>query len=561
MPFKREDDRFFTLVAHFFNRFFDTDVPSEESVPRARLIQFLAIVGVVTPLLMVLLVRGQQSVQMQLGAFDFAWFQTGIRFTLVCLAMVVTGLVMTYKWDSLFPDRRDYLILIPLPISGRRLFAAKAAALAIFIGFFIVATNLVLTIASAFIAPGAIAGHIAGVWGGSIFAALYFATLQGVLINVTTPSAFRRISPSIQMVSIALLITVLLVIPLIVVGLRPLAVANSSLLDYFPPVWFLGLYEVLQPSASVLSKASHWAWTGIGMTGIFGVAVALSYVVGYRRHARKILEGPEANDLTPGWWENLRIGALHSCLLPNAFQRAAFDFIEKISRRNPKHQISTALYSGMGLALALSSLFVIDRGEAFPLQLSSSGVLQAPAVLSFLAVAGWRATFSIPYELPANWLFQMTSGSAAEFRKAIRKWLFVCRILPLYALIAVFEFAWFDYRTATTHLGFDLVTTAFLTEAFFFGFRKVPFTCDYVRSKLQLGFYAVGYLFAFTTYSSLMGDLKQWVSRDPEHLQRFLGVSLIALGIILVYRSITGAERSRFIYDDQESAFQELKLS
>jgi hypothetical protein len=188
--------------------------------------------------------------------------------------------------------------------------------------------------------------------------------------------------------------------------------------------------------------------------------------------------------------------------------------------------------------------------------------LEAPAVLSFLAIAGWRATFGIPYELPANWIFQMTDRrSTAEFRKAIRKWLFVCRILPLYALIAFFEFAWFDAGTALTHLVFDLVTTAFLTEAFFFGFRKVPFTCAYLQSKLQLAFFAVAYLFAYTTYTSAMGQLKGWVSADPQHLVRFFAVSLILFGGLLIYRGLTGAEASKFIYDEPDPVFQQLNLS
>ena len=188
--------------------------------------------------------------------------------------------------------------------------------------------------------------------------------------------------------------------------------------------------------------------------------------------------------------------------------------------------------------------------------------MEAPAVLSFLLIAGWRSTFGIPCELGANWIFQMTTRiGAADFRKAIRKWLFVCRVLPLYVLIACFEFAWFSKGIAVTHLVFDLVTTAFLVEVFFFGFRKVPFTCAYPQSKLQVAFYAVAYLFAFTSYTSLMGALKGWVSADAQHLVRFGAVSMIAFGFILIYRSLTGAEKSRFVYEDRETTYQELRLS
>jgi hypothetical protein len=156
----------------------------------------------------------------------------------------------------------------------------------------------------------------------------------------------------------------------------------------------------------------------------------------------------------------------------------------------------------------------------------------------------------------------MTSrAGAADFRKAIRKWLLVCRVVPLYVLVACFEFAWFDAGIAVTHLMFDLISTAFLIEAFFFGFRKVPFTCGYLQNKLQLGFYAVAYLFAYTTYTTLMGGLKRWVSVDPHHLASFLAVSTMALGGIMIYRSLTGAERSKFVYDERETVYQQLDLS
>jgi hypothetical protein len=556
------DDAFRTLVVHFFQRFFDTDMPSEESVPRTKFIQLLALTSVVTPWLLFFMIRGEQRIQLATGGIDFVWMRLGVHFTFVCYAMAVMGLVMTFKWDSLFPDRRDYLILTPLPISPKRLFAARTVALGLFLGLFVIAINAALTVAVAFLEPRALLGHVVAVLGASGFAVLFFAALQGVLIILLPPDAFRRISPTVQMIAIALLITVVLIMPLLASSLRPLARINSSLLDYFPPIWFLGVYESLSSSPVPIPEAAGWAWTAFKAFAAMALMVGFCYALGYMRHSRKILEGMQSNDLAPRWWNSMGNNLLHSVLLTHPSQRAAFEFIGKLAERSSKHRVSAALYSGLGLALALSALFVIDRREAFPFRLSASGVLEAPAVLSFLAIAGWRATFSIPYELSANWIFQMTGrAGAAEFRKAIRKWVFVCRILPLYLVLAVFEFALFDLRTAFRHLVFDLVTTAFLTEVFFFGFRKVPFTCTYLRTKLQFVFFAVAYLYAFTTYKSAMGSLKQWAAADPQHLIRFLSVSAILFGGVLIYRSFSRAEATTFIYEEPDPQFQRLNLS
>ena len=554
------DEPFRTLVVHFFKRFFDTDTASEDSVPRTRLIQLLALSAVVTFLLMVLLIRGIASAQF--GAIDEIGMRISIHFTFVCYAMLVIGLVMTFKWDALFPDRRDYLILAPLPISAKRLFTAKLIALCGFLLLFLVATNLFLLVPVVFMDTGAVLGHIVGVLGGSAFAALFFAGLQGVLINLLTPRAFRRVSPSVQMVAITLLIALLLILPILNAAVRLLILIDSPLLDYFPPVWFLGVYESLSFSPSAVPKAGLWTAIAFKAFGIAGMTAVLSYVVGYRRHARRVMESFESGDVPPSWWAALSRRVLNSWLLMNPAQRAAFYFIGKISDRSAKHRISVALYSGFGLALVLSSLFAFDRREAFPFVLSKSGVLEASAVLSFLLLAGWRATFNVPYELPANWVFQMADrASALEFRKAIRKWVFACRIVPLYALIAFFEFAWFDVATAVSHLVFDLIATAFLTEAFFFGFRKVPFTCAFLKSKLQLVFYAVAYLCAYTTYTTLAGEMKGWVAAEPVHLLRFLGGSAMLFGLLLIYRALARAETSKIIYEEPDPSFQQLNLS
>ncbi len=51
--------------------------------------------------------------------------------------MLVVGLFAVLSWDSTFPDRRDVLVLAPLPLRARTMFLAKVAA---------VATALALTV-------------------------------------------------------------------------------------------------------------------------------------------------------------------------------------------------------------------------------------------------------------------------------------------------------------------------------------------------------------------------------------------------------------------------------
>ncbi|HUB79970.1 MAG TPA: serine hydrolase domain-containing protein [Bryobacteraceae bacterium] len=58
---------------------------------------------------------------------------------LIATTMLVVGLFAVLSWDSTFPDRRDVLVLAPLPVRPRTLFLAKIAG---------VATALAITVAT-----------------------------------------------------------------------------------------------------------------------------------------------------------------------------------------------------------------------------------------------------------------------------------------------------------------------------------------------------------------------------------------------------------------------------
>src|ERR1700688_3883305 len=46
---------------------------------------------------------------------------------LIATTMLVVGLFAVLSWDSTFPDRRDVLVLAPLPVRARTMFLAKVA--------------------------------------------------------------------------------------------------------------------------------------------------------------------------------------------------------------------------------------------------------------------------------------------------------------------------------------------------------------------------------------------------------------------------------------------------
>jgi hypothetical protein len=68
------------------------------------------------------------------------------KYIFLTLGFVISGLATVFKWDSLFPDRKDYMIMAPLPISPVAIFASKFAALVLFVVLFATAVNIAGTI-------------------------------------------------------------------------------------------------------------------------------------------------------------------------------------------------------------------------------------------------------------------------------------------------------------------------------------------------------------------------------------------------------------------------------
>jgi hypothetical protein len=523
------------LTRHFFDRFFDKDSTSHGSDPKTSVIQTASMLAV--PGLM----------------FTF-WLRFSPYF-FVSYSMIVVGFVMIFKWDSLFPDRRDYLILGSLPIRYRDLFVAKVKALSLFIAIFALSANFFATLmvpAGSGRAVGAVfVAHVAGVFGGALFMALGFASLQGTLIAILPDRIFRRVSPVIQTVSIGVLLTILLIYPLIQASIAPLAENSSGSMHYFPMFWFLGLYMVLLPGAP-----PNPIFTALALKAVYGLLIGgalflLTYAIAYKRHARSILDAIEAGPAKHSGWR-FRVGQrVGRTLLNHPVQRACFRFIGAVLSRSTKHQVFLSVYLAVGLSLGLSSLFVINPTAGFPFSISKDGMLALPLILSFFVVSGLRATFNIPYELPANWIFQTTdTHDSRQHVNATRKWVAVSGVLPLALCVSAIEFAYWSWMDAAFHLVFEGIVSLALLEILFINFRKVPFTCSYYPGKRNLAIVAGVYLFGFTAYSSSMVAIENWIRMSPARAFAFAIAGIAGLVALAAVRR----RPSRLVYEEHSDA-------
>jgi len=563
-------DLFRLLVSHFFGRLFDNEIVSQHGDMRTNVVQALGLVatpGIFVPFYMI-----PHRLRFD-HPFDHGWTLLSDYYFFVLYSMVVMGFVMVFEWDALFPDRRDYLILTPLPLGGGTIFAGKTVALLLFLGLFVIDANFFCTLLGPLVSGGEgtpvpvlwklFAVHLIAVASAGAFVALSIAAVQGVLINVLTGRGFRRVSPWVQMALMGLLIVVLFLTPLASAAIRPLVQSNSPLLRYFPPFWFLAFYlDMLpgRPAGPIFHQIAPLAWQGLV---IAGAVFAVTYLTGYWRHSRRVMEGVEAGLGAPGWLRARFDRLVNQWLLPHPLERATFHFISNTILRDARHRLFLAAYAGIALALALPAVMHIGARPGAPmLAWSAAGLLAVPLTLSFFVVSGLRAAFNLPAELRANWIFQVCE---AEDRMvhigAVRKWIVVMGIVPLFVALAPIELVFRGWLLAFIHLSFALLLSLVLLNLLLVWFRKIPFTCSYFPGKTSMAVMSLLYLAGFSLYAWTMADLEQRLISKSAELAIFYACGGLTLGLLSwLERRESGVDDSLIYEDEPDPVVRSLEL-
>lgn len=207
------------LTRHFFDGFFRLsflDDAGEESFKRA-----------IAGALAVIITFGLFLARLYIGKYAalspdlYRLLLHADELLMICLPMFAVALVMTLVSHSVFPDEVDFWILMPLPISRRAIFLAKAAALFLFAAIFIIGSNIGIGVPFSLVSSGRWAGHsvavraLVQVVSGSLasaFAAACIVAIQGVIVVLTPRMWLRSISVATQT---ALICALMLTVPFI----------------------------------------------------------------------------------------------------------------------------------------------------------------------------------------------------------------------------------------------------------------------------------------------------------------------------------------------------------
>ena len=339
--------------------------------------------------------------------------------------MLMGAFVTLLVSSSLFPDERDFRILGPLPIRRGIVFAAKMAALVLFVGAFIALTDasllplFLLTTRNPWgehVFIGRLVAWLATSAAASAFAILAVAAGVGLLSLTRSSARLQAMTTTAKSLALGLLV---LSVPL-VVRLSDLGGALADGSPWFllvPPAWFVGLERVLMGSRD----PAFVRLAAVGVTALVGAAVAVAalYTMLFRHFERLVLRPPITSPAGQDSAVRRRQGHSPAYLAVRLFTVATL-------RRGALHQGVLVGLAACGFGLAANSLM----GDGW-----RAAALWTPFALMFACGIGVRSSLVLPVEHRANWIFRITEDDAtrADQLRAMNDVATVCVAVPAVA--------------------------------------------------------------------------------------------------------------------------------
>jgi len=546
---RNELRQFSILTRHFFGRLFQNDMVDFEDQMKEKLIVALSLLAVFFSWASWLLLFKYHFV----ADINRSWQEKNYIFTLM---MLVFAIITLLEWDVLYPDRRDFLNLTPLPVRLRTVFAAKLASFVLFIGLFSAAMMSASSVLfsmyltdwranSLGLAVRYVVSHLAAGFAAAFTVFFSVVFLQFLMMAVLPGALYRKFATAARFV-----LTVGLIFLLLSFAVAPASLGRSfhdlgSLKDAgdpfmlrFPPLWFVGLYEVLLGTRDAVFEAE--ARTA-GLALVLALAAFIgSGVLSYRSHVRKTLEVRKARPpflgLRRGWGK-----VLAATLLRTPEERAVYGFFSDTLRASPQHRMTLVYYLASGSAGVL--VLVAAYREAFRTLSPASGfLLVLPLLLAFTVVGGVRVLVDRPAALEANWVFRLSeTRRTARYASGVKKALVIRFLVPLFLGVLALHATLWDFATALNHASFGLTVSVLGVQAAFYHYRKIPFACSWVPGKLKLQFTVVPCLIGLLLSMTALAAIERSVLAEPSRALIFYafaaGVGLaIRLGNARFYR-------------------------
>ncbi len=478
---------------------------------------------------------------------------------LIKTMQLVVGLIAVISWDAIFPDRRDVMVIAPLPVKARTILFAKLAASLSLVALAMVALNA---------APGLVATLILGGLHGYIpgyaqtFAAYFLTmiaaslflyggvlTIQGMSALLLPRKMFLRLSAVLQLAGFGVLIAVYFLQPALGTRAELAAPQNHWLVASSPTFWFVALFNQLN---GTLPPELGWlamrAWVAFG-AAVVGALVSL--LLCYLRTMKKTIEEP---DLVPG------AGGLH--WMPPVGGRltsAIAAFSLRSLTRSRHHRVAFAFFAAIVFALGFSCLqHELALPAAAPVTMD---FIMPTLMMMTISVLALRAVFSLPISLNANWVLRTTQlRPTSRYFDATRVTLVLLGVLPVLAATALLSFRIAPWAPAGKHLALLALFGLLFVEMGLFKFDKVPFTCSYLPGKANVQIIFWGFAFVWIIVGGLCGLYEMKALYDPSRLITEVAVLIVLIVSLNAYNRMRARSAVLYFEETPEEVLTRLNL-
>jgi hypothetical protein len=553
---------FRALVRFFFFQFFQVEAGvSEGGINPTAILALLASPGFIMSVVLFAKYSSLMRWFHRVFNFDREIASQPDKYTFIVLSMTVAGLVVMLRWESMFPDRRDFANLAPLPLSARTVLTARTLALGAFMLIFLVTTNFF----PMFVFPMVVMeregnmgiivrfiwAHAISVTAAGLFSFAACLALTGLVMATLPYTLFRRAKRYIQASAVAALLFLFLSTSGMHDAIKAIRTDQHTWGELLPSIWFLGLYQQLQGHGTGLFPAL--AQRAIPALGIACVLAAIAYGLSYRwfyLRTSETVEGTAAAFPVPRWLLSMSA----ACLPRRAgFYRGAFAFALRTIARSDRHSGALAIIVGLGLALAVQSVNLSPNTSPVPI-----GQLSATLLIVYAIVMGLRLCFGIPAELRANWIFRLTTDDLAVRPERIaRAVMYLFCAIPIVGssvIITVF----YGWPPALMHAAFSVTATALLIDGVTADFRVIPFTCAWMPGRQNLPYTLALFLAGMGIFSQLLAAIDLFLMHDPPRLFVYLATAFAGL---LWLRRVRAEHHEPMVWSDTRGELDLLRIA
>ena len=456
----------------------------------------------------------------------------------IVLSMVVTGAAAVWRWDSIFPDRRDYFNLVPLPIPTRSIFFANLIAMLYLVALLAIDVNA----ASSFLFPLVVCAsqehivffvrfatvHAISVLTASIFTFFAVFSLLGFLMAVLPNSIFKRLSPYLRALLVMFFVVLLCTSFALPIFLQRLPATPPWWTRLLPSTWFLGLGQLLRGEASP-ALAALGAFALPALASVIVIASGV-YGLSYRRYFTRI---PEMTEIAASRGSSKRSPLrtlLDRVVLRTPLQRGCFHFVWKTLLRSESHRLVLSAVAGLGLVLASQALMSAFAGHLTVVKVAvSADALSVPFIFAFCIIVGLRLVFEMPVEMRSNWIFRLLLDEENHECEPMARKVMLVSTLPWVFLVVLPVYAYAGgLLPGILHAALVAAWSVLLINAILLRFRKLPFTCSFPPFRQHSIVTLLAGVMAFFLFAVVTPEIESSALANPVWMAVFIPIAAVA---------------------------------